>query len=207
MFNVCPRCGEYRPDKTILTDVAYAVCPVCEYYHKFLRLPLFVLAGASGAGKSTVCLALAAKAKDFVVLEGDILWRDEYNNPENDYRDFRETWMRLCKNISQSGKPVLLGGAGEPKQFEQCVERRYFSVIHYAALVCDEETLVSRLRRRPAWRKFTDEEGIKPHLIYNRWLKNEGQNITPPIKLLDTSKLTIDESVNEVEQWIKSCLT
>ncbi len=207
MFNVCPNCGEYRPDKTIVPDGAYAVCPVCEYQHKFLRLPLFVLAGASGAGKSTVCLALSAKAKDFIVLEGDILWREEFNTPKDDYRDFRETWLRMCKNISQSGKPVLFGGAGEPKQFEQCIERRYFSDIHYAALVCEDETLASRLRSRPAWRKFSDEETIKPHLIYNRWLKSEGQNTTPPIKLLDTSQLTIDESVEEVEKWVKSLLT
>ncbi len=207
MFNVCPNCGEYRADKIIVPEGAYAICPICKYHHKFLQLPLFVLAGASGSGKSTVCLALTARAKDFVVIESDILWRNEFNMPENDYRDFRETWLRLCKNISQAGKSVLLCGAGVPKQFEQCVERRYFLDIHYLALVCDEETLISRLHSRPAWRKSTNEETIKAHITYNRWLKNNSLNTTPPIILLDTSELTIDESVSKVEKWIRGRLT
>jgi broad-specificity NMP kinase len=207
MFNVCPNCGEYRPDKTIVSDGAYAVCPVCQYHHKFLRLPLFVLAGASGTGKSTICLALTARAKDYIVIESDILWDEKFNTPEDNYREFRETWLRLCKNISQAGKPVLLNSAGEPGHFEQCVERRYFSTIHYLALVCDDETLTSRLQSRPAWRKFPNAESIEPQLIYNRWLKRDGQNTLPPMTLIDTSKLTIDESVDEVERWVKSRLS
>ena len=94
------------------------------------------------------------------MLESDILWGEEFNTPEEDYRKFRETWLRLRKNISQASKPVLLGSADEPKHFQQCVERRYFSTIHYLALVCDNETLASRLRSRPAWRKFSDEDII-----------------------------------------------
>ena len=74
MFNVCPNCGELRADKIILPDGPYAVCPHCEHQHKFLRLPLFVITGASGSGKSSGCLALAAKTKDFVVIDSDILW-------------------------------------------------------------------------------------------------------------------------------------
>ena len=144
MFNVCPNCGEYDVDKIIVPEGPYAVCPRCEYQHKFLRLPLFVLTGASGVGKTATCLALAAKAQDFVVMESDILWRDEFNQPETNYRDYRETWLRVCKNISQAGKSVILCGAAVPAQFEQCVERRYFSDIHYLALVCEDEVLAAR---------------------------------------------------------------
>jgi 2-phosphoglycerate kinase len=206
MFNVCPNCGEYRPDKIIVPEGAYAVCPECNYRHKFIRLPLFVLTGASGVGKTTTCLALAATAQDFVVMESDILWRDEFNQPATDYLNYRETWLRVCKNISQAGKPVILCGAGVPAQFEQCVERRYFSDIHYLALVCDDEVLASRLRNRPAWRGSSAGEYVKEHVAFNRWLKNNASSTEPPMTLLDTSEITVGESVEGVEKWVSACL-
>ena len=207
MFNVCPNCGEYRADKIIVPEGAYAVCPSCEYHHKFLRLPLFVLTGASGVGKTATCLALADKAQDFVVMESDILWRDEFNQPATDYRSYRETWLRVCKNISQAGKSVILCGAAVPAQFEQCVERRYFSDIHYLALVCEDEVLAARLRSRPAWRGSSTDEYIKEHVAFNRWLKDNERSTQPPMALLDTSEITVNESVEGVEHWISNCLS
>jgi len=206
MFNVCPNCGEFRADKIIRPEGPYAVCPNCDYQHKFLRLPLFVITGASGVGKSTTCLALTAKTRDFVVMDSDILWRPEFNQPNKDYRDYRETWLRVCKNISQAGKPVVLCGSGVPEQFEQCVERRYFSVIHYLALVCSDEALESRLRSRPAWRNSADEKYIKTHVAFNRWLKEHASSTEPPISLLDTSEISVNESVERLEDWVRDCL-
>ena len=200
MFNVCPNCGEYRVDKIIVPEGPYAVCPVCEYQHKFIRLPLFVLTGASGVGKTTTCLALAAWTMDFVVMESDILWRDEFNKPDTGYSDYRETWLRVCKNISQAGKPVILCGAGIPSQFEQCVERRYFSDIHYLALVCEDEVLASRLRSRPAWRGASAEY-IDRHVEFNRWLTANATSTLPPMSVIDTSRIIVTECAERVEQW------
>src|SRR5262244_3045508 len=181
MFNACPNCGEYRPDKIVVPEEAYAVCPACNHRHKFVRLPLFVLTGASGVGKTATCLALAAKAKDFVVMESDILWRAEFNQPATDYRNYRETWLRVCKNISQAGKPVILCGAGVPAQFEQCVERRYFSEIHYLAMVCEDDVLGLRLQNRPAWRGSSADDYVKTHVAFNRWLKDNAPSTQPPM--------------------------
>ena len=205
MFNVCPNCGELRADKIIVPEGPYAVCPNCEYQHKFLRLPLFVITGASGVGKSTTCLRLAAQANDFVVMDSDILWCPEFNQPATDYRNYREIWLRVCKNISQAGKPVALFGSSVPEQFEQCIERRYFSDIHYLALVCTDEVLESRLRSRPEWRRCSDEEYIRNHVAFNRWLKENARTTQPSMTLLDTSEITVDESVERVEDWIRDC--
>lgn len=202
MFNVCPQCGEYRVDKTILAEENVAVCPVCGFGHKFLRLPLFVLTGASGAGKTTVCLELAAKAKNVVVMESDILWRDEFNQPETDYQNYRETWLRVCKNISQAGKPVVLCGVGIPAQFESRIERRYFSDIHYLALVCEDEILAGRLKNRPQWRGSGADEFVTGQIAFNNWLRENAPKTNPPMDLLDTTNLSIDESLKAVEQWI-----
>ena len=208
MFNVCPNCGDYRADKVIVSDGVYAKCPACGFQHQFIRLPLFILTGASGVGKSTVCLRLAARMKDVVVMESDILWREEFNQPETNYREYRETWLRVCKNISQAGKPVVLCGVAVPAQFEQCLERRYFSELHYLALICEDQILASRLSNRRTWRGAVKDESIdkciKEQVVFNRWLRNNARNTEPPMTLLDTSEITLDEILEKVEQWIRS---
>jgi hypothetical protein len=58
MMNTCSKCGEYRVDKTINTDGPYGVYPVCGQRNKFKQLPLYIITGAKGVGKSTVCREL-----------------------------------------------------------------------------------------------------------------------------------------------------
>ena len=127
MFNVCHSCGLYRADKIIDPSGSgpCAICPDCGHKHPFQQLRLLIVSGASGAGKSSVCQALPGKLDHIVLLDSDILWRPEFNKPENKYRDFFETWLRMAKNISQAGRPVVLFGAGMgvPENIEPCVER------------------------------------------------------------------------------------
>lgn len=202
MFNVCQKCGEYRPDKEIDLGGPYAVCPNCGHAHKFNQLPLFIITGASGVGKSSVCMELVNILTDAIVLEGDILWRNEFNNPDNDYREYREMWLRVCKNISQSGRPVVLCGSAIPDQFENCIERRYFSEFHYLALVCDNDILSSRLKARPNWRESGSEEFIKGHIQFNNWFKENGDKITPRIDVLDTSSDSVSITAEKIKAWV-----
>ena len=138
MLNVCYQCGIYRADKIIDPTGPSAVCPECGHPHPFLYQPLLIISGASGTGKSTVCHHLVGHYQDAVMLDSDILWRNEFNNPKDNYREYFETWLRVSKNISQSGRPVVLFGAGMgvPENLEGCVERRYLLSIRYLALVC-----------------------------------------------------------------------
>jgi len=203
MFNVCHNCGLYRADKIIDPSGPYAICPECGHKHPFRQLPLLIVSGASGAGKSTVCQAMLGKLEDVVLLDSDILWRPEFNRPENNYRDFFETWLRMAKNISQSGRPVVLFGAGMgvPENIELCIERRYFSDIHYLALVCDDEVLAQRLKARPAWRGSSDQTYIDEHIQFNRWFKEQGKSNTP-ILLLDTTEVLLETTIEQVKTWI-----
>jgi len=131
MINVCVNCGAYRADKIIDPSGPYAICPTCGHKHPFLRLPLLTVGGASCTGKSAVCDVLLGRIRKVVLLEGDLLWRAEFDTPQDRYRDFHETWLRLCKSISQSGRPVVMfnAGMGVPENVEGCVERRYFSEV------------------------------------------------------------------------------
>ena len=206
MFNVCSNCGEYHADKIIDEKGPYAICPNCGHPHKFKQLPLFIITGASGAGKSSVCRDLSNSFFDAIAIESDIFWRNEFNHPENDYRDFRELCLRLSKNISQAGKPVVLCGSAVPSQFEACIERRYFSEIHYLALTCDDNLLKERLKKRPTYRNCSSDEFIETHIQFNNWFKQNAEKSIPQITLLDTSHDGTATSVEKTIKWISERL-
>lgn len=139
-----------------------------------------------------------------ILLEGDLLWSPAYDVPEDNYRDFFESWLRLAKNINQSGWPVTLFNAGAiPPNLENCIERRYFSATHYLALVGDDETLKARLRARPSWRASNDPAFIEAQLAFNHWLKEEGPRAAPPVALLDTTAAGEYETASAVAHWIE----
>jgi hypothetical protein len=147
---------------------------------------------------------LVGTIEEVVILDADILWRPEFNRPDNQYRDFFETWLRLGKNIGQSGRPLLLLNAGAtPENVEPCIERRYFSEVHYLALVCNDETLVQRLRQRPAWRTSSNEKFIADQISFNCWFRERLGEIKPTIQLVDTTDTPIETTVQRVKTWIK----
>lgn len=212
MLNVCAQCGAYHADKVIDPAGPYAICPECGHLHLFRYLPLFIVGGASGTGKSAVCHALLAQDNinrpDVIILDADILWRPEFAQPDDDYRGFFNTWLRMCKNIAQSGKTVTLfgAGAGVPGNIEPCVERRYFAAIHYLALVCNDDDLVTRLRNRPRWRESGNDAFIQTQLDFNHWYMTTGLTLTPPITLLDTTRTPVTETARQIDEWIHSLM-
>jgi hypothetical protein len=204
VFNVCPGCGLYREDKIVDAARQAAICPDCGYEYRFLQLPLLVVTGASGTGKSTVMLALSGKQAQFVCLDSDILWRDEFNKPDDDYMQYRNLWLRVVKNIAQSGRPVALFGSSTPGQFERCAERRYIGDIRYLGLVCDDDELERRLKARPGWRKSGSEEVVTRMKQFNRWLRDNaaGTGMTT----LDTTAMDIDATVAATLQWMRDSI-
>lgn len=208
MFNVCPGCGEYSDDKQIITKDGgtFAACEKCNYQHPFKRLPLLVITGASGTGKTTVALRLPTVLTDCVIMESDILWQDVFNKPEEDFKTYRNLWLRVAKNIAQSDRPVVLIGSSTPGQFEKCAESRYFSKIHYLALVCNETELIKRLKARPSWRNSGTEGTVKNMVKFNQWLIENAAKTRPAVTLLDTSNQTVDETIADTKSWIERSL-
>ena len=206
MFNVCPGCGEYTVEKAIEPSGPFAVCPRCGHRHRFARLPLFLVTGASGAGKTAVGLRLVERLPECVVLESDILWRAEFDTPEDDYVAYRDLWLRVAKNVGQGGRPVVLCGTALPAQFEACPERRYFAELHFLALVCDEDVLTARLRARPAWRRSNASGFVERMAGFNRWLKENAGATRPPMTLLDTSGIGVEEAAERATSWVRDRL-
>ena len=202
MFDICPNCGLYTEEKVIEPEGPYAVCPECDYRHRFVSLPLFVLTGASGAGKSTVCLTMAAHLQACVWLETDILWGPAFDTPENNDQPFHNACLRTAKNINQSGRPTVLCGSATPGQYERCPQVRYFSEIHMLALVCTQSELRRRLMSRPANRNSASDEFVERMVAYNQWFYDHQTGIT----LLDTTNQTLRETCETVGHWLAARL-
>ena len=166
------------------------------------KLPLFLVSGASCVGKSSLCEVLFRREQDFLVLESDLLWRKEFDTPETQYREFRETWLRVCANVAQIGLPVVLCGCVTPEQIEPLPERALFSSTHYLAAVCSD----AAMRRRLTLRGVTDPAWIESSMRFNRWLRENGETTEPGMTLLDTTELTIEEAARKAEGWVRTRL-
>jgi broad-specificity NMP kinase len=208
MINVCTACGlsHVEPER----DAAGAlVCPSCgERRRWFRRLPLLLVGGPAGAGKSTAGALLLGELTEAVLIESDLLWREEFNTPEDGYNDYCRLWLRLAAHISQSGRPVALFGAGfaVPHSVEPLPERGLFSAVHYLGLTCEDDALTARLRARPAWRNTTDEL-IGEHVKFNHWLKENAATTSPPVTLIDTTADSPEETAARVAAWIRERAT
>jgi 2-phosphoglycerate kinase len=203
MLNVCSQCGEHAVEKIIDPSGPFAICPFCHYAQPFLQQPLFIITGASGAGKTTVCDELVPLMRhQCVILETDILWgvtpvtSDTYHN----------MWLRVAKNIGQAGLPVVLCGTTLPEYLEECPERRYFSTVYYLAMVADDHLLAEHLKQRPEWRQSGSTEFVERMVQFNRWLKEHASTTNPPMTLYDSSDQSIAETADEVAGWIKKRL-
>lgn len=168
--------------------------------HPTRKLPLFIVTGASCVGKTTLCNELFLNETAYIVMEGDLLWEDRYNTPEEDYLAFNRLWLRVCANIAQGGKPVVLCGCRVPKQLEDLPERELFTHIYYLAVVCDDAVLEERMRRG---RGVCDEDWIKSSMDFNQWLRRQSDTAAShPITLLDTSRIAPAQAAGIVDRWI-----
>jgi len=199
-MDVCPKCGEARKDKEVIAERSVAICPVCDAEESFVYLPLFVITGSSGSGKSTVWRALAGRMMDCTLLETDILLHLKATC--DTWRDYWHYMMFVGKCLNQNGRPTVLCAGGRPEDYESCVERRYFSAVHYLALVGEDEEIERRVRARPAWRGCT-EEFVRDNMRYNQWFKDQADQTDPPMTLLDTSAQSLDETVAAIEAWTR----
>jgi AAA domain-containing protein len=170
-----------------------------------MLMPLLLVGGPAGAGKSTIRAALLGTMDAVVAMESDLLWRPEY---EHDSEGFRRLWLRLAADIGLSGRPVVIFGAGfaVPHNVEPLPERAAFSAIHYLAFTCDDDALAARIRARKPPRR-TDDAHVKEHVDFNAWLRANATTTVPPVTLIDTTHASVDDTAAGVAAWIRASLS
>jgi broad-specificity NMP kinase/DNA-directed RNA polymerase subunit RPC12/RpoP len=198
---VCAHCGRWSDQVVVRDDLR--ICPECGHGRRFRQVALFAVSGASGTGKTAIGNELAAALPEHVVLDKDVLWKQEYEESPKALEAFRRTWLRIAMNIAQGGRSSVLIGTVLPEHYESQPERRFFSDIHYLALVCRNDELEARLRARPAWRGWDDEK-VERMLTFNTWVIQNAAATTPPMAVLDTTNDSVETSVRAVVRWVRS---
>ncbi len=201
MIGICPRCGNYDWDKEVAENQAR--CPKCGETWQFKKMPLFVLTGCSGMGKTTTGIEIMKQQNDFVVLDADMFYNIMPHDTQADYYNQIEQVESLSKNIMQSGKPVLWTMAGNLDKLNHVYNRRFLGEIHCLALVCDE---VELRRRMTEGRKITDEGWIQGSVDYNQYFQTHTSLADMPFGVFDTTGRSVPEVAEHVIGWVKGKL-
>jgi RNase adaptor protein for sRNA GlmZ degradation len=159
-------------------------------------LPLFVVTGASGAGKTTVTALLGRRLPECAVFEGDLINQIAVLG----WDMWRDTWLRVAHGIAQGGRSTVLCASLLPSQLESLPARKLLGPVHFGNLDCPDDVLAARLRARPAWRHTNTEDAILNHQRFAAWLR---EHIDPT---WDTSTLTVDELAGRIAARIRPLL-
>lgn len=198
MIGTCSKCGNYDWDKEITKDNIR--CPKCGHTWKFVSLPLFILTGCSGVGKTSTAIEIMKKKVDFVVLDADMFYGFMPLETEEDYRGWVECMENISKNIMQSGKPVLWTMAGNLDKLHHAYNARFFPDIRCLALVCDEELLRTRMREG---RGITNENWIQSSVGYNEYFKSHEKLGDTEFETFDISGKSVSEEADYVIEWVR----
>lgn len=201
MIEICSNCGNHAWDKEIIGNRLR--CPKCGAEWEFISMPLFILTGCSGVGKTTTAIEIMRRKVDFVVLDADIFacfvnWEDEKS-----CNNWVETIVNISKDIVQSGKPVLWTMAGCLDRLPKTHNSRYFSDINCLALVCDDEALRKRMQEG---RGITDENWINGSCEYNRYFMEHDRHGDTRFETFDITNKEPGDVADYVVEWVKGKL-
>lgn len=198
VLQFCSACGDAGIDKSIVaTDAgtATAACPTCESTYAFSYRPLISLEGAPGVGKSTTVSHLEL-GEEFAVYDGDL--HIDLTNQQLSWASICSLDFRVCMTLHATGKQAVLVGGMYPHDPEDSPEIRYFSSVHRCAIVCDDETLRSRLSSRPEM----DDEGIEWVLELNQWYRTNAP--AHDITTIESKAGDPEEVADQVQAWLTS---
>ncbi len=198
MIGVCSKCGNFGWNKEVRNGEIH--CLRCGNVWKYISLPLFILTGCSGVGKTTTAIEVMHRKVDFVILDADMFYGFMPLETDEDYKKWVELIENISKNIMQSGRPVLWTMAGNLDKLHHAYNSRFFSDIHCLALVCDEELLRSRMKEG---RKITDEGWIQSSVDYNQYFKTHDKIGDTEFETFDISGKSVSEVADYVITWVE----
>jgi hypothetical protein len=171
-------------------------CPGCGAEQPASVLPLFVVTGASGTGKTTVAEPLRRLLPDCEIFETDAILQVAALGQDA----FRSTWLRLAHAIALNGRATVLCGSLLPSQLDALPARKLIGPIRFCTLDCPDAVIAERLRSRPSWRGASEESVIAEHQRFAAWLR---VHIQP---CYDTSLLAPAAVARHIANWISQNL-
>jgi predicted kinase len=186
------QCG---PDTALEADPAGSLlrCPNCGAESALPGLPLFMVTGASGTGKSTITGPLRRLLPGCLVLESDVT----LHVAALGWETWRNTWLQLAHAAALGGQVTVLTGTLTPDQVERLPARKLIGPVHFALLDCPDGVLAARLRARPAWRNSSSPEIVRQNQEFAAWLR---ARVSP---VFDTSAASAEEVARGVAGWVQ----
>jgi hypothetical protein len=194
---ICQHCQEWMTPQ-VNGEPRAVHCPHCGGLQGHRFLPLLLVTGPSGVGKTAVLHELQRLLPAWDVFDIDILWDSGLN-----WVMVLGNWLRIAQSIAQRPvpNPTILCGTILPERIAACPEHILFREIHWLALLCEPEEHARRLRARPAWRGWTEEQ-IAEHLRFAEWFRtNAATAFEPPLTLLDTTHVTVEQTATQIHDW------
>src|SRR4051794_19524157 len=108
---VCPKCGAYALDNPEHSPNS-TQCAECGQATPANILPLFIVTGASGSGKSAAAGELRGRLPECVVFDSDLLWG---RTAEGQYHN---DWIRIAYSIAQGGRHTIICGTLMPDDMD-----------------------------------------------------------------------------------------
>ncbi len=157
---------------------------------------LYLITGPAGVGKTTISNKIAVKMKRSALIEGDDIYhfvKGGYVHPWLEGNHLDVFWLNsinLIKNFLNNGYDVVFNYIISNEKFKILKEEFKDIEIRFIVLMVDEETILERDKKRP---KDT-QMGERSLTLLNDFKKDNYHKKY----LLDTSKLSIDETVDEI---------
>jgi len=195
----CYQCGSYAVKRSKLIDsIGYFACTVCGYqWRPITVLPLFIVTGASGVGKSAIVEPLQHLLTEYCVFEKDLMWASDWDMVYNN-------WFRIAFSLAQGNKKTVICGTIVPENLNELSDRELVGDIFYINLHTDDQTRRTRLTTRRKWGQ-PSEEFIQEHARFAAQLLRDAETeLGHPMPTIDTTFLSPEEVAEQVARWIKT---
>jgi dephospho-CoA kinase len=163
------------------------------------KVPLYIVTGAKGTGKTTVIKELRKLMPEYAVFDyDDIIEFIKDDLSKFDKHKLLNIWLRVARNIAESGRKTIICGIIRPQDIEKCFDFDDFKHVYYLALHCDDQTREIRLQKR----KRMTEEKLQRNNDFAKWLIEIADKYKPPMPIIDTSKTDVTKVAQQMREWI-----
>lgn len=165
------------------------------------KIPLFIVTGASGVGKTSVMQILRDLMPEFVVFSTDI---DNFGTTaaKLEYQDRYNLLLHFAYSVALSGRGTIICGTFMPWDAQKCDTYNNFSEICFINLHCDDSTRNSRLRNREDNAMWTDDM-LKQHEQFAQWLLDNAETeYNPPMPTIDTTSTPPSQVAEQIRRYV-----
>ncbi|PWW05116.1 hypothetical protein DFQ01_10599 [Paenibacillus cellulosilyticus] len=157
-----------------------------------MTFPLFIVAGTSGSGKTTVSYEVQkVLGVGFNVYDMDTIV------VKQDFQTACNNWIRIAYHNALGGNTTILFGAVPyPYNVFVCDHFHHFDQLHYLLLHCNQDTRNQRLTERGGW----TPNGIQQTIAYGEKQYAEFKRANFPI--INTTDTPVTQVAEQIKEWV-----